>query len=131
MADNDNDDIDWDEMEDKHRDQTERTDRARKSSASFAETVTEMYRRQDAGDLNATVSAYDKHTAVLLAALEEADELERVVDELQADIAMDASGDATKSQLLVAAVRYAIGHVDEDLLEEAREGYAAVNDTPF
>lgn len=123
--------VDWDEVEDKHRDETERTDRAHETGSSFAEIVAEQYRRLDDGDVNPTVSAYDKHTAVLLAALEESGDLARVVDELQEDIEMDASGDATKSQLLVAAVRYAISDVDEELLEEARDGYAATNSNPF
>jgi len=127
----DSDNVDWDELEDEHRDETERTDRAHEVGDSFAETVTAMYQQMDAGDLNATVSAYDKHTAVLLAALEESGELERVVETLQEDIAMETSGDATKSQLLVAAVRYTLADVDEQLLEDAREGYAAVTDTPF
>jgi predicted lipase len=126
-----NDDVDWDEIESEHREQTERTDRAHETGETFADVVAEQYRRFEEGDLNATVSAYDKHTAALLAALDESGELDRVVDTLQDELGQNTSGDATKSQLLVAATRYAVGNIDEDLLEEAREGYQEMQDTPF
>jgi hypothetical protein len=124
-------DIDWSEVEDEHREQTERTDRAHESGHTFADIVAEQYRRLDDGDLNATVSAYDQHTAALLAALDESGELERVVETLQDELDEDTSGKATKSQLLVAATRYAVGSIDGDLLDEAREGYQEMQDTPF
>jgi len=127
----DNNDVDWDEVESEHREQTERTDRAHESGQTFADVVADQYRRLEDGDLNSTVSAYDQHTAVLLAALDETDELDRVVETLQDELGQDTSGDPTKSQLIVAAIRFAVGSVDDELLAEAREGYQEMQETPF
>lgn len=125
------DDVDWDDIESEHREETERTDRAHDSRETFADTVADQYRRLEDGDLNPTVSAYDKHTAALLEALDESGELDGVVAALQDELGMSTSGEATKSQLLIAAPRFAIASVEEDLLDDAREGYKEMQDDLF
>jgi len=124
-------DTNWDKMEDEYREQTERTDRAHESGETFADVVAEQYRRLEDGDLNATVSAYDQHTAALLAALDESDELDRVVKTLKDELGQDMSGKATKSQLLAAATQYAIANVDEELLNQANSGYKNLQKGPY
>lgn len=126
-----NGDPDWDALEEEHRPETEHTDRAHEQGETFADVVAKKYGMIDDGELSPTESLYDKHTAAQLAALEETGQLSDLLEKVQAEIEMEGSGQATKSQLLIAALRYTIDDVDPDLLDDARDGYAEAQSEPF
>lgn len=132
MTENTDGDIDWNDLEEEHRKETERTDRAHEAGRTFEDVVREQYERLDNPEcgLGPTISAHDRDMAALLAALDEGGELERVLESIREAGGLSDSR-VSKSQLIVASLKYSIGKVDEGLLEDANAAYVSRQDTPF
>lgn len=103
---------------------SEITPDAESSGPSLSEAVANALTDIDVGEMNSTFGFRDERLVALLAGLERSDQLEDVVVDAQSALDRDEDpAGASRSEAGRLLIRLGLQSLDEDILEEARDGY--------
>lgn len=84
--------------------------------------VADAFQRLEAGDLNQNLTTRDDRLSALLAALDETERLEEIVDAASGELGKDDQ-DVSKSTAVALLTRIGLEQVAPETLEDAKSGY--------
>jgi hypothetical protein len=103
---------------------TDTSNHSQDQSKSLVEAVADAFDAIDENEKHNHISVRDDRLAALFHGLEDADELERVIEQAAAQLGKDTEElDARKSTAYRLLLRVAIQEVDDELLEQGKDGY--------